>query len=202
MHIEALDFLYYVKNTLPNYFINKKVLDVGGGDINGNNRHFFVNCEYHANDVCDAPNVTIISKTKDLEFNDNTFDMIISSECFEHDFEYEQSLLKIYKMLKPGGLFCFTCASTGRAEHGTMRTSPYNCYATIAKLDDFINYYKNLTIKDVNDVLNLNANFSQWSAYYNSASYDLYFIGIKKSSFHNYLSIPQFIYNNTSLVKI
>jgi SAM-dependent methyltransferase len=196
MHLEARYFLNYVKKTLPDFFINKKVLDVGGGDINGNNRHLFENCEYDVNDVCDAPNVSIISKTKDLLFEDNTFDTIISSECFEHDYEYEQSLLKIYKMLKPGGLFCFTCASTGRPEHGTLRTSPYDCYATLANLDNFSNYYKNLTIQDVNNVIDLNKSFSQWTAYYNSNSCDLYFIGIK------YLSIDNFVYNNTNKVII
>jgi hypothetical protein len=42
MHTEASAFLNYVKNSLPNYFMNKKVLDVGGGDINGNNRNLFI----------------------------------------------------------------------------------------------------------------------------------------------------------------
>jgi cyclopropane fatty-acyl-phospholipid synthase-like methyltransferase len=63
-----------------------------------------------------------VSKTKDLPFGNNTFDTIISSECFEHDPEYKESFIKIYNMLKPDGLFCFTCASTGRNEHGTRRT--------------------------------------------------------------------------------
>ena len=202
MHQDAYDFLNYVKSTLPTFFINKKVLDVGGGDINGNNRIFFENCEYDSNDVCEAPNVTIVSKTKDLKFDDNTFDTIISSECFEHDAEYEQSMIKIYKMLKPGGLFCFTCASIGRPEHGTLRTSPNDCYATITKLDNFINYYKNLTIQDINNVLDLNKSFSQWNAYYNASICDLYFIGIKNTNTHNYLSIKPFIYNNTISVNI
>jgi SAM-dependent methyltransferase len=202
MHQEAKDFLNYVKNVLPDFFINKNVLDVGGGDINGNNQYLFENCNYNSNDVCQAPNVTIISKTKDLEFDDNTFDTIISSECFEHDVEYELSIIKIYKMLKPGGLFCFTCASTGRPEHGTNRTSPYDCYATMANLPKFSDYYKNLTIQDINNVLELNKYFLQWNAYYNFNSCDLYFIGIKNTPIHNYLSIPPFIYNYTNQVKI
>lgn len=66
----------------------------------------FDNCEYDGNDVIQANNVTIVSKTKDLPFQDNTFDTIISTECFEHDPEYRESFSKIYKMLKPDGLFC------------------------------------------------------------------------------------------------
>ena len=40
MHKQATDFTIFVKSILSNYFIEKKVLDVGSGDINGNNRFF------------------------------------------------------------------------------------------------------------------------------------------------------------------
>jgi SAM-dependent methyltransferase len=175
----------FIKQILKEYFVNKKVLDVGSGDINGNNRFLFENCEYNGNDVIEANNVTIVSKTKDLPFLDNTFDTIISTECFEHDPEYKESLNKIYKMLKPNGLFLFTCASTGRAEHGTRRTSVNDSYGTIGKLEDMHDYYKNLTEVDLNDVLNLNNLFSVWNTYYNSESNDLYFVGIKNTSQDN-----------------
>jgi hypothetical protein len=186
MHIEARDFTIFAKKILSNFFINKRVLDVGAGDINGNNRFLFENCEYVGNDVIRANNVTIVSKTKDLPFTDNTFDTIISTECFEHDPEYKESFNKIYNILKPDGLFCFTCASTGRAEHGTRRTSANDSYGTIGNLEDMIDYYKNLTEKDLNDVLKLNDLFSVWDTYYNSSSKDLYFIGIKKGNTNFY----------------
>jgi SAM-dependent methyltransferase len=182
MHIEAKNFTVFVKKILADFFINKRVLDVGSGDINGNNRFLFENCEYIGNDVIQANNVTIVSKTKDLPFTDNTFDTIISTECFEHDPEYKDSFIKIYSMLKPNGLFCFTCASTGRPEHGTKRTSPCDSYGTIGNLEDMSDYYKNLTITDVNMVLPLNELFSVWDTYYNSSSKDLYFVGIKKGN--------------------
>ena len=203
MHIQARDFTIYVKAIFPSYFNNKCVLDVGSGDINGNNNFLFKNCEYHGNDVIDAKNVTIVSRTKDLHFEDNTFDTIISTECFEHDPEYKESLKKIYKMLKPGGLFFFSCASTGRAEHGTRRTSPSESYGTVGNLEDMSDYYKNLTEIELNDVLPLNSLFSVWDTYYNSKSYDLYFVGLKKGD-HDvsaYNSFPKFSYNgviNTS----
>jgi SAM-dependent methyltransferase len=182
LHDEAKNFTLFIKNILSEYFINKTVLDVGSGDINGNNRILFENCIYEGNDVIEAKNVTIVSKTKDLQFNDNYFDTIISTECFEHDPEYKESLLKIYNMLKSDGLFLFTCASIGRPEHGTRRTTPNDSYGTIGKLDDMIDYYKNLTQNDLNDVLNLNKLFSSYDCYYNSNSCDLYFVGIKKGS--------------------
>lgn len=188
MHIQAKQFTQFVKKIFPDYFVNKIVLDVGSGDINGNNRHLFNNCEYNGNDVIQAENVTIVSKTKDLPFDDNYFDTIVSTECFEHDPEYSLSINKIYKMLKPNGLFFFTCASTGRAEHGTKRTSPDQSYGTIGNLHDMCDYYKNLTEIDLNNVLELNQLFLVWDTYYNRRSKDLYFVGIKKdltNSEHN-----------------
>jgi len=182
MHPEAVDFLLFVKKIFNEFFIEKVVLDVGSGDINGNNKFLFENCEYNGNDVIQAPNVTIVSKTKDLPFSDNTFDTIISTECFEHDPEYKESFVKIYNMLKPGGLFCFTCASTGRPEHGTRRTTPNDSYGTIGNLEDMSDYYKNLTEIDLNDVLSLHSMFSVWDTYYNYISKDLYFVGIKKGT--------------------
>ena len=181
MHDQARHFMLWAKSVLGDYFINKRVLDVGSGDINGNNRHLFDGCLYEGNDVTVSKNATIVSKTKDLQINDNTFHTIVSTECFEHDPTYEQSLKKIYKMLKPGGLFCFTCASTYRPEHGTARTTPGNSFGTIGELDDMIDYYKNLTEKDLHQVLNLPILFSVWNTYYNAISRDLYFIGIKKA---------------------
>ena len=83
-------------------------------------------------------------------------------------------------MLKKDGLFLFTCASTGRPEHGTRRTTPNDSYGTRGNLEDMSDYYKNLTEKDLNDVLNLNDLFSQWDTYYCKSSKDLYFLGIKK----------------------
>ena len=188
MHLEARDFTLFVKRILNDFFIGKVVLDVGSGDINGNNRFLFENCEYNGNDVIQANNVTIVSKTKDLPFQNNTFDTIISTECFEHDPEYKESFIKIYNMLKPDGLFLFTCASTGRNEHGTKRTSPNDSYGTIGNLEDMSDYYKNLTEIDLNEVLSLNTMFSVWDTYYNDNSKDLYFVGIKKgNSNFNYL---------------
>lgn len=181
MHKEARDFTLDMKMVFSEFFMFKRVLDVGAGDINGNNRFLFENCQYDGNDVIQAPNATIVSKTKDLQFDDNTFDTIISTECFEHDPEYQQSMQKIYKMLKPGGLFLFTCASTGRAEHGTRRAHANSSYGTIGNLEDMQDYYLNLTIEHVKESLgDLDKKFTRYASRYNPDSCDLYFYGIKR----------------------
>jgi len=193
MHDECKRFTLYIKSLFPNFFKNSTVLDVGGGDINGNNRYLFDNCIYYANDLTDAPNVSIVSNTKDLPFPANHFDTIVSTECFEHDAEYKESLLKIYEMLKPNGLFCFTCASTGRPEHGTRRTSYFDSYGTIGNIAVFSDYYKNLTEIDVNEILPFNELFIEWNTYYNYNTKDLYFFGIKKGDSNNIeYNVPNF----------
>ena len=180
MHKEAVHFIKFVASTFINYFFDKIVLDVGGGDINGNNRNIFTNCTYICNDVCPSENVNCVSRTKDVPFEDYYFDTIVSTECFEHDPEYTESFLKIYNILKPGGLFAFTCASTDRKEHGTRNSKPHQSYGTISDIEDMRDYYKNLTVIELNEVLPLNDLFIIWKSYYNHFSKDLYFVGIKK----------------------
>ncbi len=65
----------------------------------------------------------------------------------------------------------FSCATTGRAEHGTPRTSPYDApYCG--------EYYKNLTEDDVRSACDLSA-FKEYAFSTNEQAHDLYFWGIK-----------------------
>ena len=73
MHKEVIHFINFISNSLPLFFSNNIVLDVGGGDINGNNRYAFKNSIYYCNDVCESPNVNCVSRTKDLSFNSYFF---------------------------------------------------------------------------------------------------------------------------------
>ena len=179
MHDEARNFTLYCKEKFPQFFENYRiVLDVGSADINGNNCFLFSNCVYIGNDVVPAQNVNIVSETRKLPFSDASFDTIVSTECFEHDMYYEESFKKIIQLLKPGGLFVFTCASTGRAEHGTLRTCPSESMTTrYTDVPEWANYYKNLTEDDFDAVED---SFDQYCFYTNTKSKDLYFWGIKK----------------------
>jgi SAM-dependent methyltransferase len=181
----------FVRNSIPEFFNDKIVLDVGSGDINGNNRFLFTEGRYEGNDLVQAKNVTIVSKTSELPFDNSTFDTIISTECFEHDAEYGASFSKIINMLKPGGLFIFTCASTGRPEHGTRRTTCNDSYGTIGNIDGFVDYYKNITFEDVCSVIDVASTFNQYAAFYNKTTCDLYFWGIKHGLNIQY-SIPTY----------
>ena len=45
-HKEQRDFCLRVKEKYPEFFKDKKVLDIGSLDINGSNRDLFENCNY------------------------------------------------------------------------------------------------------------------------------------------------------------
>ena len=179
MHITAISFTLFVATIFPSYFKNKKVLDVGSADINGTNNFLFVECDLTLVDLLPSKNVNLVCRTKDIPLPNGTFDTIISTECFEHDAEYKQSISKIYDLLKPGGLFLFTCASTGRPEHGTRRTIP--SHSLSSQVDDFTDYYSNLTNHDIHEILDLRKSFIHYEFYYNEKTYDLYFYGIKNT---------------------
>jgi SAM-dependent methyltransferase len=181
MHDEARNFLEFVASQTKRHFTQGKVvLDVGSGDVDGTNEYLFdPSCVYHGNDVMPGRNVTLMYKTAELPFYEPTFDTIVSSECFQHDLEYKQSLQKIVQILRPGGLFAFTCASGGRPEHGTRRHHPEMSFTT--KLGaKWASYYKTLSFEDLEQAIDLNSVFSQYAAYYEPKSKDLYFMGLKK----------------------
>lgn len=72
-----------------------------------------------------------------------------------------------------------TCASTGRPEHGTTRTTISDSPLTNAVGWD---YYKNLTPEDFSAAVDMNSNFQAVYLGVNWAGYDLCFFGIKKHS--------------------
>lgn len=130
-------------------------------------------------DVGEGNNVDLVTKTHEFKANDESYDTIISTECFEHDMYYSQSIFNILRMLKSGGLFIFTCASTGRPEHGTISSNPCDA-PLLSTYGEWANYYKNLTEKDIREIIDVDATFKEYEFEINAEAFDLYFYGIKK----------------------
>lgn len=170
-----------VRQAFPNYFHSSKVLDVGSLDINGCNKPHFTNCIYTGLDIGPGPNVDVISKGHEYQADDETYDTIISTECFEHDKYVEQTLQNIVRMLRPEGLFVFTCATTGRPEHGTRRTDTYSSplTTTVTQEEDWGDYYRNLTEEDFKIMLDFDKVFSKYE--FNVDGTDIRFWGVKRS---------------------
>ena len=177
-HKEQQQFFLRVKRKYPQYFKDVFVLDIGSLDINGNNHFLFENHQYWGVDIAPGRNVNVVSKGHEFKSN-NRFDVVMSSECFEHDMYYYKTILNCLLHLKSGGLFMFSCASTGRAEHGTLRSNPEDA-PLLSEVDtEWANYYKNLTQEDILKVFNPEFVFSEYLFEYNPVSCDLYFYGIK-----------------------
>lgn len=182
-HIQQQEYCKSIQEKFPEFFNNKFVLDIGSLDINGNNQQYFTDCNYIGVDIAYGRNVDIVSKGHELGFPDNTFDVIISTECFEHDQYYVDTIKNIYRMLRPGGLFVFTCATTGRPEHGTRRTTPED--APLLQTDiEWSDYYKNLTENDIREILDIESSFSLFSFSINVIANDLYFYGFKQGIYN------------------
>lgn len=177
-HIQQQEFFKRLKGKFEDRFRNCSVLDIGSLDINGNNRFLFEDYAYIGVDVGEGPNVDVVSKGHEYK-SESQFDVVISSECFEHDMYYPDTIKNCINLTKSGGLFTFTCASTGRAEHGTRRSSPQDA-PLLPDYDEWGDYYKNLTEADIREVVDMDEFFSDYEFFYNASSYDLYFWGIKK----------------------
>lgn len=174
-HLGQIYFCENVKRQFPQYFKNVSVLDIGALDINGNNRYLFENYTYIGVDLGPGPNVDVISRGH-LYKSDKLFDVVISTECFEHDEFYDLTIKNMYKLLRPGGLFIFTCAAPGRPEHGTLNTS-YEAAPFVCELND---YYKNLSEIDIRKIIHVDNLFSEYNFFQRDDIHDLYFYGVKK----------------------
>ncbi|HRI49769.1 MAG TPA: methyltransferase domain-containing protein [Pseudomonadota bacterium] len=163
-HPEQTAFCQFVKRKHPEYFDQVRVLDIGAlnsNRSNRSNRSLFAAARYFGVDVAPGRNVDIVPPAHLRQLPDDTFDVIISTGCFEHDQHLAESLRDMYRMLRPGGLFLFTTA--GRPELGTRRTAHAD-----APLPQ--------------DMEGFAALFSEYDFSTNDITGELYFYGIKPGS--------------------
>jgi len=173
-HPAQHDYIRYVKNKFSDQFSNKQVVEVGSLNINGTVRIFFDNCHYVGLDVAEGKDVDVVCEGQKFDAPSESFDVAISCECFEHNPEWVATFNNMYRLVRPGGMIIMTCATTGRAEHGTTRSTPQDSPLTIGLGWD---YYKNLTEKDFREHFNIESMFRNFE--FLSQHTDLYFYGIK-----------------------
>lgn len=164
----------FVRTHMPNI----RILEVGSYDVSGSVRQFFAGCEYIGADLIQGPGVDLVCSGHQIEFDDCSFDMALSSECFEHNPYWLETFMNMHRMTKPGGLVVFSCASRGRPEHGTIRTSSGKSFSPGTAAEGW-DYYKNLNRSDFENALNMGKLFSAHKFFYMPKSWDLYFCGQK-----------------------
>jgi SAM-dependent methyltransferase len=171
-HEEQRKFVSSVAVSTPRHFDGTSVLDIGSLDVNGNNIDFFTNVDYIGIDLQAGPNVDVVCWAHTYD-TDKRFDVVISTECLEHDPHMEATIDNMVRLLKSGGLMIITAATTGRAVHGP------------GPLLNGKEFYKNVTIEDLYDCLKPDETFydyhmeSELSYIKGSRINDIRFWGVK-----------------------
>ena len=176
-HPQQYEFINSVKSKFPEAFNNVRVLEVGSLNINGTIRVLFNAKEYIGIDLGVGPGVDIVSLGHEYD-SDKPFDTVISCECFEHDMYWQKTIMNCVRLTKPGGLFTFTAATTGRQEHGTKRTTPQDSPFSHGQFSD---YYHNIPENEVREIEGFIDSFSQYEFSFHTGTKDIYFWGIKKA---------------------
>lgn len=181
-HKESRDFFLSVSKQFPRYFTKgNRVLDIGSLDINGSNRYLFEQCdEYIGIDVAPGKNVTKVCLAHEYDEPDNSFDVIISSDCFEHDMFWQKTFVNIVRLLKSDGLFCFSCKTTGGGEHGTLNSDGGFASPLTVEIPGWENYYRNITEEDYRSVVNVENTYKEYKFESLKKPADLRFYGVKK----------------------
>ena len=177
-HTEQRVFIEKLKQKFPNFFSQKKVLEVGSLDINGTVRDFFSDCQYVGLDVSFGQGVDVVCEGQNYNAPDQTYDVVCSAECFEHNPHWLETFQNMIRLCKDGGLVLFTCATDGRPEHGTTRTTPADSPLTVGIGWD---YYRNLNEKDFTDQIEFDSYFSEYGFEVETNHHDLFFWGIVKN---------------------
>ena len=196
MHKQARNFLNKTKNQFPQNFKNKKVLSIGSFKVNGSEKDFFESCDYTGLDLGPGPGVDVVCPANKYDAPDGAFDVIVSCECWEHNPYYKESIINAIRMLKSGGFFVWSCASTGRPVHGTTTQDSIDIKAGVTAqgntVSDWISmpnvtrqdwdneYYRNINTFDIASVVDMEKNFSRYMFEYDNEHCDLYFLGIKR----------------------
>lgn len=176
-HPEQLGFFATVASRNPTVVSKGRIIEIGSYDVNGSVRRIFEgSADYVGVDLDAGPGVDVVSYGHEVSYGDGDFDVAISGECFEHDPHWRETFSNMCRMVRPGGIVAFTCASIGRPEHGTRRTDLDESPGTQAR---GLDYYRNLAEAHFEDQLPLSTLFTSYKFWYLPTSFDLYFAGVR-----------------------
>lgn len=133
----------YLKN-----YNNLKILDVGSYDSSESSFNYGIlfneeNWEYVGMDLKEGPNVDLV--VSDMynwaEISDESFDIVISGQAFEHMEFFWLVIKEISRVLKFGGYSCIIAPSSG-----PVHKNPVDCYRFTSDGMRKIAEYANLEI--------------------------------------------------------
>lgn len=101
-----------------------EVLDIGGRNINGGVRQLFPNAaRYIAVDIREGEGVDVVADAATW-VPDREYDVVVSTETFEHTDVWPDICLTAYKACKSGGRLILTMAGPGRPVHSAVDGGP------------------------------------------------------------------------------
>lgn len=178
-HPEQLAFIAACVTANADLVRGAAVLEVGSYDVNGSVRSLFADAgRYVGVDLVTGPGVDVVSAGSEFDAPDGSFDITVSGECFEHDPGWEETLAAMVRLTRPGGLVIVTCASRGRIEHGTRRTTAAESPGTQAVGSD---HYRNVSRGEL-EALPLGGWFDEHLVHYAPRAADLYLCGVRAGS--------------------
>lgn len=130
MHKNSRAKMKWFKDTYLNKSSKLDILDVGSLDGKGNYNYSDIfdesNWTYTGLDFQDGNNVDIVVTDINnwFEVEDNTYDVVISGQFFEHLEFFWLTMSEIERVLRPGGYVCIIAPSAGPRHGGDMP----NCY--------------------------------------------------------------------------
>jgi SAM-dependent methyltransferase len=172
-HPQQQAFIAAVKAAFPMFFVGGRVLEIGSLDINGSVRAHFAAREYIGLDVGAGPGVDLVCQGQDYAAPDGSFDVVLSCETMEHNPHWRETFANMLRLCRPGGLVLMTCATVGRAEHGTRRTTPRD--APLIAWD----YYGNRTAADFRRAFDLSRLLTAFMFCTDLSFCDLFFAGFR-----------------------
>ncbi len=185
-HLEQFFFFDNVKRFFPNYFHGSKVLEIGSLDINGSVRGFFENCDYMGIDIGSGPKVDLICGGENFPGKAKEYDVVFSTEVFEHSEDWDLILLNMLRLMKRDGVLLFSCASWGREQHGTTLF-----HSTMAPhVSTTSDYYKNLIDEDIRSCCQLDYWFADYAFIQDVGC--LYFVGLGRMATQHVTSMAYF----------
>lgn len=154
------------------------LLEIGSFDVNGSIRSALAARSYLGIDLVEGPGVDRVARVEALVGEGSRFDIVVCCEVLEHDQNWDETLISAFSALRPGGLLLVTCASTGRPEHGTLRTNPSHSPGTTAIGQD---YYGNVSARQMHTVARSFIDKARFVVLFSSAHFDLVGLFVKQS---------------------
>ena len=125
-----------------------KVLEVGSLDVNGGVReNFLLASEYVGIDIREGKGVDLVMHAEDLPQKFPAyFDLVISTETFEHCERWKEAMQGSWDALKVGGRMCVTTPTKEKGRHN----HPWDYWRWT--LDDYRHIFKDQIILKAEDV--------------------------------------------------